>query len=185
MYRLNGDDASSMGLLLAPALTARIEAAPLEQVYFLRDEMANMVWAVEHRIASKAGEPLDPALGYVQPETPASATGGPRYVLGETVPAHWRPFIPAHVPGSVRSIRLQRARLPGQAQQPLGAVLDVAAPYFVAEEEVPRAGRRITRGFQRARWIDGTTFLWLGRAAPFGRGEGSSGLVFDAVEERR
>ena len=130
-------------------------------MYFLQTRWRNMVWAVG--IASRqAGGAAGPALGYAQPETPASATGGPRYVLGETVPAHWRPFIPAHVPGSVRSIRLQRARLPGQAQQPLGAVLDVAAPYFVAEEEVPRAGRRITRGFQRARWIDGTTFLWLG-----------------------
>jgi hypothetical protein len=185
MYRLNGDSASSMGLLLAPALTARIEAPPLEQVHFLRDEMANMVWAVEHRIASKAGEPLDPAIGYALPETPADASGGARYVLGETVPPHWRPFVPARVPGSTRSIRLQRARLPGQPQQPLGAVLDVASPYFVAEEEVPRAGRKISRSFQRARWIDGATFLWIGRAAPFGRGEGSSGLVFDAIEERR
>jgi hypothetical protein len=62
-------------------------------------------------------------------------------------------------------------------------VLDVPAPYFVAEEEVPRAGRKVTRAFQRARWIDGATFLWIGRAAPLGRGEGSSGLEFDAVDE--
>lgn len=184
MYRLNGDDIASMGLLLAPALTARMEAPPVEEVHFLRDEMANMVWAVEYRLASKIGEPLDPSIGYLQP-TENTTGGGARYVLGATVPPNWRPFIPAHLPGSVRSIRLQRARMPGQAQQPLGKVLDVPAPYFVAEEEVPRAGRKITRAFQRARWIDGATFLWIGRAAPFGRGEGSSGLVFDAVEERR
>jgi hypothetical protein len=185
MYRLNGDDSASMGLLLAPALTTRIEAAPVEEVHFLRDEMANMVWAVEHRLASKLGEPLDPSIGYAQPATEDTAAGAPRYVLGATVPPNWRPFIPAHLPGSVRSVRLQRARMPDQPQHPLGRVLDVPSPYFVAEEEVPRAGRKITRAFQRARWIDGATFLWIGRAAPFGRGEGSSGLVFDAVEERR
>jgi hypothetical protein len=185
MYRLNGDDTASMGLLLAPALTARIEATPVEEVHFLRDEMANMVWAVEHRLASMIGEPFDPSIGYAQAGAPESAGSGARYVLGATVPPNWRPFIPAHVPGSVRSIRLQRARMPDQPQQPLGRVLDVPAPYFVAEEEVPRAGRKITRAFQRARWIDGATFLWIGRAAPFGRGEGSSGLVFDAIEERR
>jgi hypothetical protein len=184
MYRLNGDDIASMGLLLAPALTARLEAPPLEEVHFLRDEMANMVWAVEHRIQSRLGEPLDPSIGVAQPDTPVSGTGA-RYVLGETVPFNWRPFIPAHLPGSVRSIRLQRARLPGQAPQPLGRVLDVPSPYFVAEEEVPRAGRKVTRAFQRARWIDGSTLLWIGRAAPLGRGEGSSGLVFDAIDERR
>ncbi len=186
MYRLNGDDIASMGLLLAPALTARMEAPPVEEVHFLRDEMANMVWAVEHRVASKIGESLDPSIGYVPPAAPEnSARSSPRYVLGATVPPNWRPFIPSHLPGSVRSIRLQRARMPGQAQQPIGKVLDVPAPYFVAEEEVPRAGRKITRAFQRARWVDGATFLWIGRAAPFGRGEGSSGLVFDAVKERR
>ena len=185
MYRLHGDDSASMGLLLAPALTARIEAAPVEEAHFLRDEMANMVWAVEHRVASKLGEPLDPSIGYYQPAAAENTTGAPRYVLGATVPPNWRPFIPARLPGSVRSIRLQRARMPDQPQQPLGRVLDVPSPYFVAEEEVPRAGRKITRAFQRARWIDGATFLWIGRAAPFGRGEGSSGLVFDAVEERR
>jgi hypothetical protein len=185
MYRLNGDDSANMGLLLAPALTAKMEAPPLEQVHFLRDEMANMVWAVEHRVASKAGEPLDPAIGYVQPQPAGSARAGARYRLGETVPPNWRPFIPAHVPGSLRSIRLQRARIPSQSQQPLGTILDVPSPYFVAEEEVPRGGRKVTRAFQRARWIDGSTFLWIGRSAPFGRGEGSSGLVFDNIEETR
>ena len=200
MYRLHGDDNASMGLLLVPALTARLEAPPVEEVHFLRDEMANLVWAVEHRLASKIGEPLDPSIAYVQPAASESATPGvPRYVLGATVPPNWRPFIPAHLPGSQRAIRLQRARMPDQPPEPLGRVLDVPSPYFVAEEEVPRAGRRITRAFQRARWIDGirwslvrhdappvptkVAFLWIGRAAPFGRGEGSSGLVFDAVEE--
>ena len=73
--------------------------------------------------------------------------------------------------------------MPNQPAQPLGMVLDVPAPYFIAEEEVPRAGRIVTRAFQRARWVDGTTFLWIGREAPLGRGEGSSGLVFDHIEE--
>jgi hypothetical protein len=185
MYRLNGDDSASMGLLLAPALTARMEAPPLEDVHFLRDEMANLVWAVERRIASKAGEPFDPSIGYVEPQQPAGTRSGARYVLGGSIPSNWRPFVPAHLPGSTRSVRLQRARLPDQPPQPLGAVLDVSAPYFIAEEEVPRAGRKVTRAFQRARWIDGATFLWIGRAAPLGRGEGSSGLAFDTVDEIR
>lgn len=183
MFRLDGDDTSSMGLLLAPTLTATMEAPPAEEVHFLRDEMANMVWAVEHRVASKTGAPLDPDLRYTPPETPASSGGGAIYQLGHSVPPNWRPFVPTHVPGSLRSIRLQRARMPGQGSQPLGTILGVPSPYFVAEEEVPRAGRKITRAFQRARWLDGTTFLWIGRTAPLGRGEGSSGLVFDAIDE--
>jgi hypothetical protein len=183
MYRLDGDDSANMGLLLAPALASGMRSAPVEQVRFLRDEMANMVWAVEYRVASKLGEPFNPALAPPVPPSPGPAAAAARFHLGDSVPANWRPFIPAHLPGSQRSIRLQRARLPDQPALPLGVVLDAPAPYFVAEEEVPRAGRLVTRGFRRARWTEGTTFLWMGRESPIGRGEGSSGLVFDRVEE--
>ena len=183
MYRLDGDDSANMGLLLAPALASGMRSAPVEQVRFLRDEMANMVWAVEYRVASKLGEPFNPALAPPVPPSPGPAATAARFHLGDSVPANWRPFIPAHLPGSQRSIRLQRARLPDQPALPLGVVLDAPAPYFVAEEEVPRAGRLVTRGFRRARWTEGTTFLWMGRESPIGRGEGSSGLVFDRVEE--
>jgi hypothetical protein len=183
MFRLKGDQASSPGLLLAPALISRMESPPIERVEFLRDEMANMVWAIESRVASKIGDPFDPAL--VEHPAPESNATGVRYVLGLGGRPNWRPFIPVHVPGSTRSIRLQRARLPDQPQQPQGRILDVPTPYFIAEEEVPRAGRTVTRSFQRARWIDGTPFSWIGRASKIGRGEGTSGLEFDRILEER
>jgi hypothetical protein len=184
MFRLEGDVGDHMGLLLAPALTATVESPPIERVEFLRDEMANMVWAVEQRLASKLGDPFDPALGVTPPAPHESGSdAGARYTLGTAVPSNWRPFVPAHVPGSTRSIRLQRARMPGQPSEPLGQILKVPAPYFIAEEEVPRAGRTVSRTFHRARWTDGTTFLWIGRSSPVGRGEGSSGLVFDEIRE--
>ena len=40
----------------------------------------------------------------------------------------------------------------------------------------------MSRAYQLSRWIDGTTFLWLGRRKTTGRGEGSSGLHFDTTE---
>ena len=182
MFRLSGDASLAMGLLLAPSLTASQTSPPLEEVHFLRDEMANMVWAVEHRIASKLGEPFNPEVGQILPPA-APAENAPRYRLGELVPENWRPFIPAHVPGSTRAIRLQRARLPDQTPEPVGQIISGAPPLFIAEEEVPRAGRIIRRRFQRARWIDGKTFLWIGRESLVGRGEGSSGLAFDNIVE--
>jgi hypothetical protein len=45
-------------LLLPPVLGRSEESPALEDVRFLRDEMANMVWAVEHTILSGSGEPL-------------------------------------------------------------------------------------------------------------------------------
>jgi hypothetical protein len=184
MYLLSGDDADSPGLFLAPALTTTVEAPPMEQVQFIRDEMANMVWAIEQRVASRLGE----GVVLDRRDTTGAAASSPaamtRYILGTSVPENWRPFVPVHVPGSVRSIRLQRARLPGPLREPKAEILRVEGHYFIEEEEVPRAGRIIRRTFQRARWHDGKTFLWVGRRSQTGRGEGASGLVFDHILER-
>jgi hypothetical protein len=45
--------------------------------------------------------------------------------------------------------------------------------YFIHEEEVPRAGARVTQSFQRTRWRDGSVWVWLGVRKLTGRGEGS------------
>jgi len=84
----------------------------------------------------------------------------------------------------LRSVRLQRARLPTGLPDPLGQIIAEPQPtYFINEEEIPRAGRIVVRTFQRTRWIDGRVVLWLGRRTMTGRGEGSSGLAFDTLEE--
>jgi hypothetical protein len=38
--------------LVPPAVSKQIEASPLEKVHLLRDEMANMAWAVERWLTS-------------------------------------------------------------------------------------------------------------------------------------
>jgi hypothetical protein len=182
MFRLNGDSSATPGLLLPPALTDKISVPGMEEVHFLRDEMANLIWGVEYRILSKLGEPLNPEIGYAVAPPPLSIADA-RYALGTSVPPNWRPFLPAHLPGSTRSIRLQRSRLPSQPAKPLGEILNPVSPYFIAEEEIPRSGRVVERAYQRARWTDGSTFLWIGRSSTIGRGEGLSGLIFDQVEE--
>jgi hypothetical protein len=57
------------------------------------------------------------------------------------------------------------------------------AAYFLHEEEVSRAGVRVTQSFQRTRWRDGRAWVWLGVRKQTGRGEGSSGLAFDRIED--
>ena len=93
--------------------------------------------------------------------------------------------MPVKRPGSARAMRLQRARLPNQTTQPFGAVLAGAAPFFVNEEEVPRAGKMVTRSFQRTRLRDGKVVTWLGRRVTVGKGEGASGLAFDVLTDQR
>ncbi|MDX1942835.1 MAG: hypothetical protein SFU99_19885 [Saprospiraceae bacterium] len=174
---------------LTPSVGQLQEGDPLEKVNFMRDEMSNMVWAIENRIPSAAGFGRDvkrktPRLP--QDFEPADEESKIRYVLGSTVPENWIPFIPVHKkPNNLvdppSEIRLQRARLP-QAPPPKSKLLSEIQPvFFVEEEEVPRAGVIIKRSFQRTRWLNGKTYLWVGRRKMAGRGEGWSGLMFDQI----
>lgn len=184
------NDRAPPRIFLPPTTPKLLESPPLERIVFLRDEMANLCWAVERTLPSRAGIGIDgeqyaltlapPPVTDLAPAPGATA----RYRLGTAAPPNWRPFTPVHIPGSVRSVRLQRARLPTQPKTPLGKVISEPKPtYFINEEEVPRAGRIVVRTFQRTRWVDGRTVLWLGRRSLTGRGEGSSGLEFDKLEE--
>lgn len=67
---------------------------------------------------------------------------------------------------------------------PEGRLLEPGQPLDLYDEEVTRTGARLTRVWQQGRAPDGSTHLWLGRRRDVGRGEGSSGLRFDAVERR-
>ena len=131
-----------------------------------------------------------PATAPVPPAAPV------RYQVMNTVPEHWIPFVPVHVPGQRREIQLQRAAMPrileGDPDPPakvrprtsllrVGLDRTPAEPYFVHEEEVPRAGVRVAQAYQRTRWRDGRVVVWLAAHASTGRGEGSSGLEFDRL----
>jgi hypothetical protein len=56
---------------------------------------------------------------------------------------------------------------------------------IVADEEIPRCGVTLTRSMHYARWIDGSTYLWIGREKEAGQGEANSGLQFDTARKAR
>lgn len=203
------DERAADTRLLLPATVPKIqEGDPLEEVMLIRDEMANMVWGVERLVPLPSGDSKPGAeaaretLGFLTRLAGAApAPAGPRiadvkYELMSTVPEHWIPFLPVHVPGDNREIQLRRAGLPraipgevGGPSRPkprtglLREGLDPPDPagYVVHEEEVPRAGTRVEQSFQRTRWRGGRTVTWLGVRRGTGRGEGSSGLAFDRL----
>jgi hypothetical protein len=171
---------------LVPAVGKVLESEPLERVNFMRDEMANMVWGVERTVPSQTGIGIS---GY-ETTTPSEPNKLPPltddnvkigYVLGTRVPKNWIPFIAVHAEGSVSEIRLQRARMVGGEPPRSWILREPKSPYFIEEEEVPRTGVYVDRSWQRARWLGGKTFIWVGRRKTAGRGEGWSQLVFDQV----
>jgi hypothetical protein len=62
-----------------------------------------------------------------------------------------------------------------------GLDLKPRQPYYLYEEEVPRAGPRVLQSFERTRWSDGRVYVWLRVRRQVGRGEGLSGLRFDEI----
>ena len=153
-------------------------------------EAAAETLAHRHRLAGvPLGEPVTPVGG--EAAAPIS------YRAMTTVPENWIPFVVAHVPGDVRATQLQRGAMPRLMEgvpatpdpadrvRPRTTLLRVGldqttpAPYYVHEDEVPRAGTQVALAYQRTRWRDGRVVLWLAASRQTGRGEASSGLAFD------
>jgi hypothetical protein len=193
-------------LFIPPAAVKTLESEAIEEVHYVRDEMTNNVWAVETRIGDKVGGWEDGhnfALTYRklldeldEPLPPTSDQGAMfKYVLGNTVPENWIPFIPVHTDNKNRAIKLQRASMPRLFKDEYTRVRPrtslvrfginqdgtQTSPYFINEEEVPRAGVHLKGSFQRTRWYDGEIVSWYGYRKNTGRGEGSSGLKYDSL----
>lgn len=180
---------------LPPASAATLlESAPLEDVRFLRDEMGDMVWAVEETIQDEAGNPVP---GYVAPPfgSATAASGGAasgadaRFRLASGVPQNWIPFLVVQTGEASRPLQLEMAGLVPtddggkRPVQPKGRILSSSQqPLRIYEQEVPRSGVSVARKIRYARWLRGTNHLWVARLKTVGKGEGRSGLRFDVLD---
>jgi hypothetical protein len=272
MYSLSRtDNPDEVGdfLFLPPTVGFAEESPPLEEVRFMRDEMANMVWAMEHTIQNGLGQPFggfeaqteklarrretelrerleqlqqqkaqllqqlgDQASVHIedtmqtleslqtkvddleqqiielqsrmvaagltsQPEISTDEEPDlPRYRLATTVPANWIPFIPVRLSEMSPEIALRQAEMIRNVEREdatpesidpmtrlLAGVNGMGALERLREESVTRAGQKYQLTRQRVRWLDGKTFIWIGRKVAAGKGEGSSGLKFDVMKE--
>ena len=136
--RYPGLKALGQHLFLPPVAPSSGIGPVLEEAAFVRDEAANVVWAVETivpnglgggRDGADAGRRLRTALDPTAPAGPPAPPGSPapagapgvpadqraglRYLLGTTVPENWIPFLPVNIGGDTHSMRLVRSSCPG------------------------------------------------------------------------
>ena len=189
--------------VLFPTAGDVIYGPALEEVHFLRDEAAELVWAIEQTALGPAGQPVDrtaDALAHFMPLTPTPNDGSAlpvrTYVLRSDVEANWFPFLltyPAATAGAAPRPPSQLAMAdvpPLNTDQPTplpwGRILAPFTPAGTAQpgvllpiEEVTRTGAQVARAWRYARWIDGRQLSWVGRRVRPGHGPGASGLSFD------
>jgi hypothetical protein len=178
-------------------LRATVDGPVLEEVRFVRDEQANLVWAVETTTEDGTGRPASGRERATDTPSgapdPALSSATLRWLLQTTVPVNWIPFVPVQIDAAHRTIALQRAAMQRYVDgalvevQPVGRVLNPtgladAQQYRLREEEVARTGTRVLRGAHRTRWVDGSTHLWTARRRRAGLGEASSGLRYDLAD---
>jgi hypothetical protein len=133
---------------LAPALARSLESKPLDEVVFLRDEMANLVWAVESiipdplgggRDARAAGRLLREAIARAYPE-PVLEMLAPdvllRYQLMGSVPENWIPLVSVKLQGQATSTVFLQGAMP--RVPPLDPVANDAYSLLASKAVMPR-----------------------------------------------
>jgi hypothetical protein len=175
-----GSDETLDGFFVPPAARGTMEGRAVEEVLLLRDETANMAWAVETLVQDAAGDPR-PRRDEPRPDNTLGAPAPPaelRYVFAQSVPKHWIPLVP--IPTNGRGGFVLRKGTMTDEDESLGRLLD-PTPFNLHEEEVPREGVRVRRVPALIRAADGRCVRWITRRVSVGRGEGSSGLAFDTA----
>jgi hypothetical protein len=190
---------------------ALMRRAAVEEVKFVRDDFANLVWGIEKTTPTALGvgwpgperdTAIDKKLPW--PGSPSTDQTSPlRYELQSRIPSYWIPFLAVSEPTDDKDIpkkALEEGSMlrPYQADpndptliplpvMPAGRILRPAKLptdpdyYRVNPEEVLRTGTTVQRLVYRTRWLDGSCHVWMGRRRLAGTGEANSELRFDSA----
>ena len=157
LFRTTGLSPSSLVLWLR-AVTP-IEGQPVEDVLLGLDEYANLLWAVERRVAGHSVTVDAPTV-----DAPV-ATGSFAYAAGRDAPAHWHPYEIEDAPRR-RFVQRRLADLsgPGLTPAPVAEVLLTGAEvHRIEPATVPSIGIVLERRHRLARDVDGNPVLWSQR----------------------
>ena len=173
-----------------------LEGEMIEEIAVVRDEDANMAWAVEKYYFDEAaglrrnrGDEQS-AQDHPAPDGTGLAdeiAGLPAYRLKSSMAAHWIPYIPRLAAGqgpNPTQVYLRRARSVESASsaEPQYRGRLIAESWRLNEEEVPRTGLRVQRLWRFARRSDGTAHVWVGRRKDPSLREPTSGLAYDYLD---
>jgi hypothetical protein len=110
------DGPPDRALLIAPALAASLQGRDVEEVLLLRDEAANLAWAIERAVEGEHGLPADRAQAAHEafPLAPPSLRPSDTlpYRLRTDPPPHWFPLLPQRARPTDPSMTFRLGALP-------------------------------------------------------------------------
>ncbi|MGR0221543.1 hypothetical protein [Agromyces sp. ZXT2-6] len=166
------DPAAAQDLLFVPNnAVAIVSNDDVEDVRFLPDEHANLVWAFEQAYRTEDGQLVTNGEASVrQGAGPQDDADLPRYRFAAGASPAWVPYLPRTRPGpggAVAELYLRRGRTDPQANagNPQYHSRIVAEAWRLNEHEVPPDGIRVRRTHRYARGSDGRAYFWVGRRA--------------------
>jgi hypothetical protein len=196
LYRVTGLDDTS--LLVWPTVSTPLTGAILEDVVLGLDEDANLLWAVEERVAGR-DLPTPPRPEAVladhdgQPVAQA-ARKSYEYLPSSPMFPYWHPYTIDEVDGRRRFVQGRLADLnqdpPVLMPEPRARVLydagaDASDPVHQIEPAtVPALGLRLQRRYVMARGTDGLPVLWSQRQRLPLLAPPAPHLRFDVMQER-
>jgi hypothetical protein len=189
MFSMTGATATETNtLFLAAVATTSLRSEEMEVVLLIRDEMANVAWAIEKSVESSTGERIDLAArpGVAPTGEPVDAPRDLEYRIGIEPPPRWIPLVPERAGYSLYpTLRAQPVTGFVDRARPLNSFVRTAGDGGrgddIAASAIPREGRRLVRDYVLGVSPDGRPYLWGRRSTRIGRGEGGSGVRFDVL----
>jgi hypothetical protein len=190
LFRVTRTDAKghAPGLLTVPAASVTLDGPPTETVLILRDEAANLGWAVEERVEDGAGGsrlrrdeppvavPVPAATGSFPPGSPAPEL---RYTLVTEIPRWWIPLVP--MPSDGQGGFVLRKGTMTEVDDSRSRLLAGPGAVDFLDEEIPAAGLRVDRVPRIARGPDGSLRRWTAFQVRAISVPAASGLAFDGA----
>lgn len=195
LFQVSTEDATGAtgapkpGLLTVPTLPASLEGKPIEQVRFLRDDTANMCWAVEETVPDEWGRPRrrSDELPSVPPLPPSPAGTDLHYTLETDVPPHWIPLVPVPLRNAVGAytggFKLRKGTMTGNDDAKSATLTSAPGQgldFF--DEEIPRGGLVVCRTPVVARTASGQLRRWNAMRIQPAAGPAGSALAFDGTQ---
>jgi hypothetical protein len=168
------DGLGPRSLVLWPTVATPLQGPVTDEVVVGIDEDANLVWAVERRVAGREIPTPERPPSPPPDQVDANAQPSYRYHPNQAPPPGWHPYVIGEVDGRRRFVQARAADLRGAtpvlAPEPVSDLLyDRHAkpgrpPHQLEPAAVPTQGLRLERRAMLARRTDGTPVLWTQRS---------------------